>query len=92
MSGIFQYRRLDSFQGQAMEVPKDMTGGTPTVAADSDEEVTEPTNLQDMEFRRCKLETGRAGLVKTTGQSRWGCLASRGRADADGRENSKAER
>ena len=87
MSGIFQYRRLDSFQDQAMEVPKDMT-----VAADSDEELTEPTNLQDMEFRRCKLETGRAGLVKRTGQCRWGCRASRGRADADGRENSKAER
>ena len=92
MSGIFQYRRLDSFQDQAMEVPEDMTGGTPTVAAGSDGELTEPTSLQDMEFRRCKLESGRAGLVKRTGQSRWGCRASRGRADADGRENSKAER
>ena len=75
-----------------MELPKDMTGGTPTVAADSDEAVDEPMDLQDMDFRRCKLETGRAGLAKTIGQSRWGCRASRGRADADGRENSKAER
>ena len=75
-----------------MELPKDMTGSSPTVAADSDEAEDEPMDLQDMDFRRCKLETGRAGLVKRTGQSRWGCRASRGRADADGRENSKAER